>query len=195
MTINCKEDRLVHAAGSRCGDGTAGGRCPARTTVQADNGPFASNDVTIADPAVGTGTFLPGRLTEIADRVAADKGAGAVRAAIEAAAKATNRVRVAVRTVRRGTIATDRRDASADADADRYRTRKTRTQLFITDTLGNPSSKTRCSSKPVPLRNRAATLTLSEGQPITVVIGNPPQGKGQRQGRLDREQDERRQAE
>jgi len=46
---------------------------------------LASPNVTIADPAVGTGTFLLGVLQQIADAVAADEGEGQVPAAIEAA--------------------------------------------------------------------------------------------------------------
>ena len=41
----------------------------------------------VADPAVGTGTFLLGVLRRIAQTVEKDQGAGAVRGAIEAAAK------------------------------------------------------------------------------------------------------------
>lgn len=47
---------------------------------------LASSDVFVADPAVGTGTFLLGVLRRIASIVADDQGPGAVRAAIEAAA-------------------------------------------------------------------------------------------------------------
>jgi type I restriction-modification system DNA methylase subunit len=48
---------------------------------------LASPDVTVADPAVGTGTFLLGVLRRIASTVEEDQGPGAVRGAIEAAAK------------------------------------------------------------------------------------------------------------
>src|SRR5207244_8764016 len=48
---------------------------------------FAAVDVVVADPAVGTGTFLLGVLRRIASTVSADQGPGAVRGAIEAAAK------------------------------------------------------------------------------------------------------------
>src|SRR5436305_10464919 len=48
---------------------------------------FAASDVIVADPAVGTGTFLLGVLRRIALTVDNDQGAGAVRGAIEAAAK------------------------------------------------------------------------------------------------------------
>ena len=46
---------------------------------------LASPDVTLADPAAGTGTFLLGVLRRIAADVEADQGAGAVPQAIEAA--------------------------------------------------------------------------------------------------------------
>ena len=48
---------------------------------------FAAADVVVADPAVGTGTFLLGVLRRIAQTVTDDLGAGAVRGAIESAAK------------------------------------------------------------------------------------------------------------
>jgi hypothetical protein len=48
---------------------------------------FAAPDVVVADPAVGTGTFLLGVLRRIASTVTEDQGPGAVRGAIEAAAK------------------------------------------------------------------------------------------------------------
>ena len=47
---------------------------------------LASSDVTLADPAVGTGTFLLGALRRIAANVEADQGAGAVGPAIASAA-------------------------------------------------------------------------------------------------------------
>src|SRR5439155_27372804 len=46
---------------------------------------LASPSVTVADPAVGTGTFLLGVLKRIAEAVQEDQGEGTVPAAIEAA--------------------------------------------------------------------------------------------------------------
>jgi predicted helicase len=46
---------------------------------------LASGDVTLADPAVGTGTFILGVLRHIACAVEADQGPGAVPQAIESA--------------------------------------------------------------------------------------------------------------
>jgi hypothetical protein len=48
---------------------------------------FAAANVIVADPAVGTGTFLLGVLRRIAATISEDQGPGAVRGAIEAAAK------------------------------------------------------------------------------------------------------------
>lgn len=48
---------------------------------------LAATDVTLADPAMGTGTFLLGVLRRIADTVASDQGPGSVAEAVKAAAK------------------------------------------------------------------------------------------------------------
>src|SRR5208282_5053898 len=48
---------------------------------------LASPEVTIADPAAGTGTFLLGVLRKIAANVEEDQGKGAVGGALFAAAK------------------------------------------------------------------------------------------------------------
>ena len=61
---------------------------------------IAAKAVTVADPAVGTGTFLLGVLQRIKARVEAAEGAGAVPAAITAALERLIGVRAAVRTVR-----------------------------------------------------------------------------------------------
>ena len=55
-----------------------------RSRFQQPSG-LASAAVTLADPAVGTGTFLLGVLGRIAATVEADEGAGAVPDAVEAA--------------------------------------------------------------------------------------------------------------
>ena len=75
---------------------------------------LASNDVTIADPAVGTGTFLLGVLRHIAettrqsygDETRPRRGGGGVQAHV--------RFRIAVRPVRRGAAAAAGGDALAD---------------------------------------------------------------------------------
>jgi predicted helicase len=53
--------------------------------AQAGTEGLASSDVTLADPAVGTGTFILGVLRKIAADVEASQGPGAVPPAIESA--------------------------------------------------------------------------------------------------------------
>ena len=76
---------------------------------------FASSDVTVADPAVGTGTFLLGVFRRIAATVESDQGAGAVPGAVCGRSAAAHRLRASVRSVRGGATAADRRDARADS--------------------------------------------------------------------------------
>ena len=52
-----------------------------------DRWPAFLDDACVADPAVGTGTFLLGVLRRIAATVEADQGEGAVPEAVEAAVK------------------------------------------------------------------------------------------------------------
>jgi hypothetical protein len=72
--------------GSRRGDGQPRRSGLARPLFERPAG-LASSDVTLADPAVGTGTFLLGALRKIAANVEKDQGAGTVGPAIAAAAK------------------------------------------------------------------------------------------------------------
>ena len=99
---------------------------------------LASPDVTVADPAVGTGTFLLGVLRRIAGSVRDDQGAGAVPAAVAAAAS-----RVVGFELQFGPFAVAQLRLIAEMQA----LMKTKSnpapaipelQLFITDTLGNP---------------------------------------------------------
>ena len=137
---------------------------------------FASADVTVADPAVGTGTFLLGVLRKIALTVADDQGAGAVPGAIEAAAK-----RVIGFELQFGPFAVAQLRIIAEMQA----LMKTPAEplptipelkLFITDTLGNPFVEEEylpLSVQAVAKSRRDANV-IKKGQPITVVIGNPP---------------------
>jgi hypothetical protein len=99
---------------------------------------FAAGDVIVADPAVGTGTFLLGVLRRIASTVADDQGPGAVRGAIEAAAK-----RLIGFELQFGPFAVAQLRIVAEMQA-LMTTPQSATspipnlRLFITDTLGNP---------------------------------------------------------
>lgn len=133
-------------------------------------------DVTIADPAVGTGTFLLGVLRHIAAAAEFDLGAGAVPGAV---AEAANRLigfelqfgPFAVAQLRiiaefQSLMHLGHGDASAIPAL----------KLFITDTLGNPFVEEDWLPQvmqPVAKSRRDANA-IKKGQPITVVIGNPP---------------------
>jgi hypothetical protein len=137
---------------------------------------FAAADVIVADPAVGTGTFLLGVLRRIALTVADDQGEGAVRGAIEAAAK-----RVIGFEIQFGPFAVAQLRLIAEMQA-LMKTPQEPTppmpdlRLFITDTLGNPFVEDEWLPQvmePVAKSRRDAN-TVKKSQPITVVLGNPP---------------------
>jgi hypothetical protein len=137
-------------------------------------GGLASTDVTIADPAVGTGTFLLGVLRRIAENVKADQGEGAVGPAIAAAAR-----RLFGFELQFGPFAVAQLRLIAEL---RALTRIASTQappdlnLYITDTLANPfveDEQLMHIVEPIAKSRREANK-VKRGQPITVVIGNPP---------------------
>jgi hypothetical protein len=137
---------------------------------------FAAADVVVADPAVGTGTFLLGVLRQIAATVSLDQGPGAIRGAIEAAAKriigfelqfgpfAVAQLRIIAEM--QALLKTPQNPAPPIPDL----------RLFITDTLGNPFIEEETLGQvyePIAKSRRDAN-TIKKTQPITVVIGNPP---------------------
>jgi hypothetical protein len=141
---------------------------------------FAAADVIVADPAVGTGTFLLGVLRRIAETVTADQGAGAVRGAIEAAAK-----RIIGFEMQFGPFAVAQLRLIAELQALMGKPPLPELRLFITDTLGNPfieEEQLGQTYEPIAVSRRRANKVKKEER-ITVVIGNPPykekaQGRG-----------------
>lgn len=132
---------------------------------------FASADVTVADPAVGTGTFLLGVLRRIAQTVAQDQGAGAVRGAIESAAK-----RIVGFEMQFGPYAVAQLRLIAELQALMGKPPLPELRLYITDTLGNPfieEERLGQTYEPIAVSRRAANKVKKEER-ITVVIGNPP---------------------
>lgn len=136
---------------------------------------LASNDVTIADPAVGTGTFLLGVLRKIAGTVSDDFGPGSVPGALEDAAE-----RLIGFELQFGPFAVAQlrllaeygelmQEAGAHGDLPALK-------LFITDTLGNPFDEEDyipAMLQPVAQSRRAANR-IKRDETITVVLGNPP---------------------
>jgi hypothetical protein len=132
---------------------------------------FAAPDVVVADPAAGTGTFLLGVLRRIASTVADDQGPGAVRGAIENAAK-----RLIGFELQFGPFAVAQLRLIAELQALMGKPPLPDLRLFITDTLGNPfieEEKLGHTYEPIALSRRAANKVKKEER-ITVVIGNPP---------------------
>ena len=133
---------------------------------------LASPDVTVADPATGTGTFLLGILRRIAQATAADQGPGAVPAVVESAVSRLIGFEMqfgpfAVAQLR---ILAELRTLLDDPDA------VPTTRLFVTDTLGNPYAEEEYLPQILmPLgESRRRANAIKRQEKITVVIGNPP---------------------
>jgi hypothetical protein len=132
---------------------------------------LASPQVTLADPAVGTGAYLLGALRRIAATVEADMGPGAVPGAIRAAAS-----RLIGFEIQFGPFAVAQLRLLAELQSLIGGGDLPDLRLFITDTLGDPyatdtldSNLTRAISD-----SRREANRIKRGEPITVVIGNPP---------------------
>jgi hypothetical protein len=135
---------------------------------------LASSDVTLADPAVGTGTFLLGALRKIAANVEKDQGAGTVPAAIAAAAK-----RLFGFELQFGPFAVAQLRLLAEMRAltkTAVKLAPPELNLYITDTLGNPFVEEEQLPQIVEAiaKSRREANKVKRDQPITVVIGNPP---------------------
>ena len=132
---------------------------------------LASSAVTVADPAVGTGTFLLGILGRIAATVEADEGAGAVPEFIDAAVK-----RLVAFEMQLGPFAVAQLRIYAELFHLIGRTPKTAPRMYVTDTLGSPYIEQEwLPAMFAPIaesRKQASRIKLQE--PIMVVIGNPP---------------------
>jgi len=149
-------------------------RSPARFGVVAG---LADARVTIADPAVGSGTFLLALLRHIAGRIEASEGAGAVGPAMTEAAKRLFGFELqfgpfAVAQLR---LLAEMIDLGAEGSP----------RLFVTDTLADPYAPQESGQGIYRelSRSRVAAAEIKRAQPITVVIGNPPykekaKGKG-----------------
>jgi hypothetical protein len=137
---------------------------------------LAAREVTIADPAVGTGTFLLGVMRRIASKVEDDQGPGAVGPAIRAAVDRLIGFELqfgpfAVAQLRLIAEMHDLIGGPAGSE-DGLPLLK----LFITNTLGDPyAEQAQFSSMVAPIgQSRAEANEIKRVKPITVVIGNPP---------------------
>ncbi|MGD1036381.1 MAG: type ISP restriction/modification enzyme [Roseiarcus sp.] len=140
---------------------------------------LAAGEVTIADPAMGTGTFLLGALDRIAEIARVDQGEGAVAGAIAAAAK-----RIFGFELQFGPFAVAQVRFLAEMQALTKPKENAKSKpvvapelhLFITDTLGNPFVEEEQLPHIVEAvaKSRREANRVKREQPITVVIGNPP---------------------
>ena len=131
---------------------------------------LASSIVTLADPAVGTGTFLLGTLRKIAATIEADEGPGSVPAAINAAVS-----RLIGFEMQLGPFAVAQLRIIAEI-ADLTGTVPPEPRMFVTDTLSDPYAEQGwlpTMLKPIGDSRQRANRVKSQ-EPITVVIGNPP---------------------
>lgn len=138
------------------------------------SGGLASTDITIADPAVGTGTYLLGIVRKIASTIEDEQGVGAVPAAVAAAMS-----RLIGFELQFGPFAVAQLRMLAELaelDEEEGATEPPPLRLFVTDTLGNPYAEQEWIPTMLePLaQSRMEANQIKRSDPITVVIGNPP---------------------
>ncbi|MFI6098156.1 type ISP restriction/modification enzyme [Lentzea sp. NPDC051213] len=132
---------------------------------------FASDEVVVVDPAMGTGTYLLNVIEQAAEAIMEEEGSGAVPARLR---------RMASRVIgferqagpyavaeMRSYEALRRRHTEAPADGLR---------LYVADTLDNPDAEHAhmyAGLEPIA-RSRRAANKVKRDEPVMVVIGNPP---------------------
>jgi hypothetical protein len=141
---------------------------------------LADRNVTICDPAAGTGTFMLGVLRRVAETAAADQGPGAAPGQIAAAAE-----RMFGFELQFGPFAVAQLRIIAELQTLMNGAAPPTPKLYITDTLGDPyAAEAQFSSMVAAIgESRKAANRIKRETPITVVIGNPPyknkaEGKG-----------------
>lgn len=144
---------------------------------------LASSEVSLADPAVGTGTFLLGVLQRIRATVEAREGLGAVPAAITASLSrligfelqfgpfAVAQLRVLAELIELVTL------GAGEASEELHTALSAHLRLYITDTLADPDEETPWIPTPMAREvaaSRREANHVKRHEPITVVLGNPP---------------------
>ncbi|TWT69446.1 type ISP restriction/modification enzyme [Crateriforma conspicua] len=141
---------------------------------------LADDSVHVADPAVGTGTFLLGVLRQIANTAAENEGPGSVGPQI---AKAVDRL-IGFE-IQLGPFAVAQLRVMAELTELIGKASAAQPRLFVTNTLADPyiEEETFRGIYRKIAESRRQASTIKREQPITVVIGNPPykekaRGKG-----------------
>ncbi|MGD0520844.1 MAG: type ISP restriction/modification enzyme [Terracidiphilus sp.] len=132
---------------------------------------LAAPSVTLADPAVGTGTFMLGVLRQIAQRVHDDEGPGAVKGAIHEALK-----RLIAFEIQLGPFAVAQLRILAEVVDLTDSVSNSPLRMFVTDTLGNPYDDAEWIPGVLAAlgKSRKDANKIKREESITVVIGNPP---------------------
>jgi Type ISP C-terminal specificity domain/N-6 DNA Methylase len=132
---------------------------------------LASPSVTLADPAMGTGTFLLGVLRRIAETVKTNEGPGAVPGAIQGALS-----RLIGFEIQLGPFAVAQLRLLAEVVELASSTPDSPLRIFVTNTLGDPyENEDYFPSMLAALgRSRRDANKIKREEPITVVLGNPP---------------------
>jgi hypothetical protein len=141
---------------------------------------LASQSVTLADPATGTGTFFLGVLKRIADIVREDEGDGAVSGAVGDALK-----RLIAFEMQLGPFAVAQLRILAEVVSLTGKPPKTSPRMFVTNTLSDPEEDAGwIPTMLAPLADQRKNANkVMRDEAITVVLGNPPykekaKGKG-----------------
>lgn len=132
---------------------------------------LASQEVTLVDPAVGTGTFLLGVLRKIASTVDGSMGPGAVASAIDAAIG-----RLLAFEIQLGPFAVAQLRLLAELTDLIGEPPSTQPRMFVTDTLASPYVEEEWLPQmygPIAESRRQANKIKKEER-IMVVLGNPP---------------------
>ncbi len=132
---------------------------------------IAARDVTVVDPAMGTGTFLFRIIERIAAAIEDAEGSGAVPARLR---EATRRlvgfeIQTGPFAVAEFRLAEELRRRSARVPEEGFR-------IFVTDTLDDPfAAEHRLAAvyEPIAASRRGANKVKAD-EPVVVVIGNPP---------------------
>ncbi len=132
---------------------------------------LATRDVKIADPAVGTGTFVLGLLRRLASTATERYGQGAAAGEINAALD-----RIFAFEMQLGPFAVAQLRIFAEVVELTGAAPTASLKMFVTDTLGNPDAGDEwLPNTYAPIaESRKAANEIKKNVPITVVIGNPP---------------------
>lgn len=131
---------------------------------------LAESDVTLIDPAVGTGTYLLAALRSIARTTEADQGAGVVGDQIQAALERLIgfEIQLGPFAVAQLRLLAELKDLGVEPSGE--------LRMYVADTLANPfveEEKLGSIYEPIAESRRQAN-TIKKDQPVLVVIGNPP---------------------